>query len=115
MNTRIIDRGRGPEIVGTRITVYDVIDYWKEGWRYEQIAGLFRLPSDDIQAAIRYIEEHHDEVMNEYQRVFKRNRDARYSPGVKEKLVRNHKKFQAKLAEIRSRRLKEVNNASDHG
>ncbi len=25
----IIDRGRGPEIEGTRITVYDIMDYYK--------------------------------------------------------------------------------------
>jgi hypothetical protein len=29
MTARIIDRGRGPEIEGTRITVYDVMDYWR--------------------------------------------------------------------------------------
>ena len=40
MDGIIIDRGRGPEIRGTRITVYDVLDYWKDGWRYDQIAGL---------------------------------------------------------------------------
>ena len=44
---KTIDRGRGPEIEGTRITVYDVMDYLQEGWRYDQIAGLFRLPPDD--------------------------------------------------------------------
>ncbi len=26
---RIINRGRGPEIAGTRITVYDIMDYWR--------------------------------------------------------------------------------------
>jgi len=43
MGAKIIDRGRGPEIAGTRITVYDVMNYLQEGWRYDQIAGLFRL------------------------------------------------------------------------
>jgi Protein of unknown function (DUF433) len=47
MGAKTIDRGRGPEIEGTRITVYDVMDYLQEGWRYDQIAGLFRLPPDD--------------------------------------------------------------------
>ena len=42
MGTPIINRGRGPEIAGTRITVYDVLDYLQAGWRYDQIAGLFR-------------------------------------------------------------------------
>jgi hypothetical protein len=27
MGAKIIDRNRGPEIEGTRITVYDVMDY----------------------------------------------------------------------------------------
>jgi uncharacterized protein (DUF433 family) len=30
MGAKIIDRGRGPEIEGTRITVYDVMDYLTE-------------------------------------------------------------------------------------
>ena len=47
---------RAPEIAGTRITVYDVMDYYKHGWHRDQIAALFRLSSRDIQAAIDYIE-----------------------------------------------------------
>ncbi len=69
MGTQIIHRGRGPEIAGTRITVYDVMDYLQVGWRYDQIAGLFRLPPDDIQAAMQYIEDHKEAVMNTYQQI----------------------------------------------
>jgi len=75
MGAKIIDRGRGPEIEGTRITVYDVMDYLQEGWRYDQIAGLFRLPPDDIQAAIQYIESHYAEVMADYQQILILQRD----------------------------------------
>ena len=32
MVAEIINRGRGPEIAGTPITVYDVLDYRKHGW-----------------------------------------------------------------------------------
>lgn len=35
---RIIDRGRGPEIEGARITVYDIWDYAKENWHRDLIA-----------------------------------------------------------------------------
>ena len=35
---KIHDRGRGPEIEGTRITVYDVMDYYCEGWPATRIA-----------------------------------------------------------------------------
>lgn len=31
LEAKIIDRGRGPEVAGTRITVYDVLDYHKAG------------------------------------------------------------------------------------
>lgn len=51
----IVNRGRGPEIAGTRITVFDVMDYLREGWHRDRIASLFRLSSRDIQAAIDYI------------------------------------------------------------
>ncbi len=115
MVSKIIDRGRGPEIKGTRITIYDVVDYWKEGWRYDQIAGLFRLPPDDIQAAIQYIEEHKEEVVNDYLKITEQHKNVRYPSEVQEKLARNRQKLQAKLAQIRARRMLEVNDASDHG
>ena len=75
MDGIIIDRGRGPEIRGTRITVYDVVDYWKDGWRYDQIAGLFRLSPNEVQAALSYIEEHEEEVMADYQAILKRHEE----------------------------------------
>ena len=104
MSAKIIDRGRGPEIEGTRITVYDVMDYLQEGWRYDQIAGLFRLLPDDIQAAIQYIEDHYAEVMADYQQILARHSQFQYSPEV-----------QAKLAESRARHQGEDTHASDHG
>src|SRR5437667_728608 len=103
MSAKIIDRGRGPEIEGTRITVYDVMDYLLEGWRYDQIAGLFRLLPDDIQAAIQYIEAHYAEVMGDYQQILARHSQVQYSPEVQAKLARSRQKVQAKLAEIRPR------------
>jgi uncharacterized protein (DUF433 family) len=115
MDAKIIDRGRGPEIAGTRITVYDVLDYLQADWRCEHIAGLFRLPPDEIQAAIQYIEDHKDEVMREYQKILDRHRNYQYPPEVQEKLARSHEKFKAKLAEIRAREAAEGSHASDHG
>jgi uncharacterized protein (DUF433 family) len=115
MGAHIIDRGRGPEIAGTRITIYDVMDYWTAGWHCEQIAGLFRLPPDDIQAAIAYIEAHKAEVLTEYQRILARHSQAQPPPEIQEKLVHSHQKLQAKLAEIRARRRAKDMHASDHG
>ena len=35
LEAKIVDRGRGPEFAGTRITVYDVLDYHKTGLHRE--------------------------------------------------------------------------------
>jgi uncharacterized protein (DUF433 family) len=68
----IIDRGRGPEIAGTRITVYDILDYHKQGWHHTRIAATLRLSSAQVLAAVRYIEEHKEEVLANYQKILDR-------------------------------------------
>jgi uncharacterized protein (DUF433 family) len=111
----IINRGRGPEIAGTRITVYDVIDYYKHGWHRDRIAALFRLSSRDIQAAIDYIEEHTAEVMADYERILVRHHTYRYSPEVQAKVDTCRNRAQRRLDEIRQRRSEEAHDAEDHG
>lgn len=112
---KIIDRGRGPEIAGTRITVYDVMDYYKHGWHRDQIAVLFRLSSRDIQAAIDYIEGHKEEVQREYQKILDRHHNYEYPPWVQTIVDECKERAEQRLNEIRRRRIKEANNANDHG
>ncbi len=115
MSAHIIDRGRGPEISGTRITVYDVVDYLEEEWRGDQIAGLFRLPLEDVDAALHYIEEHKEEVMTAYRKILARHRNVRYLPEVEAKLAQNRQKLQRRLAEIRTRQQAEDAHDGNHG
>ena len=68
LEAKIIKTGRGPEIAGTRITVYDVIEYYKAGRHRDMIAAILSLSSDQVEAAVRYIEEHRDEVMASYEK-----------------------------------------------
>jgi uncharacterized protein (DUF433 family) len=78
VEARIINRGRGPEIEGSRITVYDVLDYLDDGRPAGEIAHLFHLETEQVNVAIRYIEDHRDEVMAVYQKMLER--DARGNP-----------------------------------
>jgi len=104
MAAEIHDRGRGPEIKGTRITVYDVMDYYKRGRPANWIADLFRLNVEEVQEAIRYIEAHRHEVWIEYQKML--DREARGNPPwVQEKLDASHARLLAKLDEIRRRKV----------
>jgi uncharacterized protein (DUF433 family) len=69
---KIIDRGRGPEIAGTRITVYTILECLQEGWRPDLIAFWYRLGSDQVEAAIRYIDEHKEEVARDHEKIMER-------------------------------------------
>ena len=51
----IIDRGRGPELKGTRVTVYCVMDYVRAGDLPSQIAEDLELSMEQVQAALEYI------------------------------------------------------------
>jgi uncharacterized protein (DUF433 family) len=114
LEAKIIDRGRGPEIAGTRITVYDVLDYHKAGWHRDRIAGIFNLSSYQVEAALRYIEEHRDEVMADYEEMLAR--DARGNPPeLQAKLDAGHERFLAMVRELREKKSRESQDARDSG
>jgi uncharacterized protein (DUF433 family) len=111
LEAKIIDRGRGPEIAGTRITVYDVLDYYKAGRHRDMIADTLELSSQQVEVAIRYIEEHHDEVTEGYNRILARHARGN-PPELQSKLDAIRGSARAKLEELR--RLKKAE-ASDEG
>ena len=114
LEAKIIDRGRGPEIAGTRITVYDVLDYHKGGMHRDLIADTLELSSQQVEVAIRYIEEHRDEVMADYAEMLAR--DARGNPPeLRAKLDGAHERLQAKLREIREAKNGEAQDARHSG
>ncbi|MFB8792453.1 MAG: DUF433 domain-containing protein [Potamolinea sp.] len=67
----IIRTERGLMIAGTRITLYDVMDYVTEQYPPKFIRGLFDLTEEQINAALAYIEANRADVEAEYQMVLK--------------------------------------------
>jgi uncharacterized protein (DUF433 family) len=114
MSTAIIDRGRGPEIAGTRITVYDILDYTTKGHHHTFIAALLNLSSAQVLAAIQYIEEHKDEVMADYQQILERSARGN-PPEVQAKVEALHAKYEALWAERRRLRDQENHDAGPSG
>jgi uncharacterized protein (DUF433 family) len=103
MKPAIIDRGRGPEIAGTRITVFDIWDYAKDHWHRDAIATTLRLSSAQVAVALEYIEQHREEVLAEYANI--REREARGNPPeLQAQLDATHARFHARLAERRKSR-----------
>jgi uncharacterized protein (DUF433 family) len=95
----IHDRGRGPEIKGTRITVYAILDYLLAAWHPDRIAVWFRLNTDQVRAAIDYINDHTLEVMREYVKMLERCERGN-PPELREKLEESHRRFEILKSKI---------------
>ena len=78
MDYAIINRGRGPEIAGSRITVYDVLAESQAGATPEEMVGWWQLDVEQIHLALRYIEEHREEVERDWAEI--KARHARGNP-----------------------------------
>ena len=73
----IIRTERGLTIAGTRITLYDVMDYVVGQYPPTFIQGLFELTEEQLNAALSYIEAHRPEVEAEYQQVIEETEELR--------------------------------------
>ena len=100
---RIVDRGDGPKIEGTRITVYTVLEYLKHGRSRDWIAAFLRLSSAQVQAAMDYVRDNESRVNAEYEKIMARIAKGN-SPEILAKLEANHELVKAKLAEYKARR-----------
>ncbi|MBE9065922.1 DUF433 domain-containing protein [Leptolyngbya cf. ectocarpi LEGE 11479] len=86
----IIRTERGLTIVGTRITLYDVMDYVLAEYPSKFIQGLFELTEDQIDAALAYIEANRAEVEAEYKQVIQAAEELRqyYAEQNRERIAR---------------------------
>ena len=70
---QIVERGRGPQLSTSRITVQDLVPYLQKKWTYEQImVAMPILTVADIQAVEGYVRENYDAVMEVDRRIRER-------------------------------------------
>ncbi|MEM9487300.1 MAG: DUF433 domain-containing protein [Cyanobacteria bacterium P01_F01_bin.116] len=88
--TGIIRTERGLTIAGTRITLYDVMDYVIGQYPPKFIQGLFELTEKQINAALTYIETNRSEVEAEYRTVIQETEELRlyYEEQNRERIAR---------------------------
>jgi uncharacterized protein (DUF433 family) len=72
MAARIIDRGRGPEVAGTRVTIYRIMDFIREGSSAADIATELHLTAAQVRVALDYITVHRRIVEAEYTKILQR-------------------------------------------
>jgi uncharacterized protein (DUF433 family) len=111
---RIVKTGRGPEIAGTRITVFDVIEYHSAGRHRDMIATILSLSSDQVEAAIRYLEDNRDEVMANYKTNTERIRKGN-PPELQARLDAGHQRFLDMVRELREAKHAEAQSAGNSG
>ncbi|HJT30425.1 MAG TPA: DUF433 domain-containing protein [Pirellulales bacterium] len=107
----IVDRGRGPQLCTSRITVQDLLPYFQLGYTDEQIIQevMPSLSVAEIGAARRYVEDHREEVLEEDQRIRQRNAALRNPPEVEAVLQRAQKKLEERLDFFRNHRAEGPN------
>ncbi len=73
----IVGTSRGPCIVGTKITVYAILDYLNSGLGLDAIKENFRLSDEQLRAALEYIEMRRAEVERDYAEIVRRSNERR--------------------------------------
>jgi uncharacterized protein (DUF433 family) len=76
-NKYIIHTERGLSLRGTRITLYDVMDYLKADYPHKYIRDIFNLTDEQMNGVLAYIEAHQAEVEAEYQEVLQTAQEIR--------------------------------------
>lgn len=84
-SVRIVDRGRGPQLSTSRITVQDLVPYLQRKFTHEQIVEIMPvLTVEDVQAVERYVAENFDAVMEQDRRIRERTAARQKAPEVEE-------------------------------
>ncbi len=65
----VVRTSRGLSIIGTRITIYDILDYVHADWPPTLIQHWFNLTDQQIADVMAYLADHRDAVEAEYQQV----------------------------------------------
>ncbi len=73
----VVRTNRGLSIAGTRITLYNIMDYLKAEWPPKLIRDRLNLSDKQISDVMNYIQTHREEVEDEYQEVLKQAEEIR--------------------------------------
>jgi uncharacterized protein (DUF433 family) len=73
----VIRTGRGLTIAGTRITLYQVMDYLKDDWPPHLIQHWLDITEKQMADVIAYIDSHREEVEAEYKLVLREAEEER--------------------------------------
>ncbi len=109
----IVERGDGPKINGTRITVYTIVEYLLGAWSKQRIADLLQLTEEQVQAAIDYIDANKLEVLRTYVKILERIQRGN-PPEIQAKLDAGRGRARALMERIREAKARGASDADTH-
>lgn len=113
---QIIDRGRGPQLSTSRITVQDLVPYLQKNLTPEQIREIMPvLTIEEIQAIEQYVHAHSEAVLEQDRRIRERTAQRRNPPEIDEVLRRGGDRMAALRDEFRKRRQRQEGNGDHAG
>lgn len=102
---QIVDRGRGPQLSTSRITVQDLVPYLQRSYSHAQILEIMPvLTVEEIQVVERYIQENYEAVMEQDRKIRERAANRRNRPEIEEVLRRGGEKMAALQEEFKKKK-----------
>jgi len=101
-------------IEGTRITVWDVLHYLENGRSVAEICRWLPITKEQVAAAIEYINDNREYVMDVHRRIEERNARGN-PPEIEEKLAGTRRRMQQWLRERQQARHEEREGAGHSG
>lgn len=106
----IVDRGRGPQLSTSRITVQDLVPYFQRQCSHEQIIEIMPVLSvEEIQVAEEYFRSNHDHVMDQDRLIRERNANRKNPPEIEAIRRRGEAMMAALREEFQRKRAQERN------
>jgi uncharacterized protein (DUF433 family) len=80
---QIVDRGRGPQLSTSRVTVQDLVPYFQEGCSHDEIIRWApTLTHEEVAVVERYYQDHKEALDEEDRRIRERNAQRQNPPWV---------------------------------
>ena len=105
----ITDRGRGPQLSTSRITVQDLVPYFQRNLTCEQILDIMpALTVEEVQVVKSYVQQNYAAVMEQDRRIRERNASRKNSPEIEEILRRGGEKMASLREEFKKKKPQEL-------
>jgi uncharacterized protein (DUF433 family) len=106
----IVDRGRGPQLSTSRITVQDLVPYFQRQCTHEQIMEIMPvLTKEEIQLVERYIDQNRETVVEQDRRIRERNARRKDPPEVEALRQKSRSRLAALREELAGKKHQERN------